>query len=231
MYFLVSVLKLLKHRLAVILSTIYRQVKIDAYFKNHKIKKLQLGCGDNSLRSWLNSDKNGIGSVVPIDVTRNFPLSDSSFHYVFCEHLIEHLIQDQGKKMLAEIIRILKPGGKVRIATPDLKFLIDLYTIQKTTLQKKYIRWTIANNFNRLNQGEESYVINNFFNAWGHQFIYDFETLKSMLEQTGFIKITRFRPGESRDPNLKNIESHWRAIGKDFNSLETFVVEATKQDS
>lgn len=137
MEYLSSLAKLLKYQLAVYLSNLRRQNRFSEYITLHKIKKLQLGCGDNKLHSWLNSDKNGIGSVVPIDVTRKLPLSDSSFHYVFCEHLIEHLTQDQGKKLLAEIFRILKSRGKVRIATPDLKFLIDLYKTKKNYHSKK----------------------------------------------------------------------------------------------
>jgi len=225
-----NVSKSLKHKFAVYLSTVNKHKKIEKYLTSHKIKKLQLGCGDNRLPSWLNSDLDGIGPIIPIDVTKKFPSSNSTFHCVFSEHLIEHLTLDQGKNMLREIFRILKPRGKVRIATPDLKFLIRLYNPKKSAVQKKYIKWTITENYHQVNEDRESYVINNFFRAWSHQFIYDFETLKSVLEEIGFININRFKPGKSRDPNLKNIESHWKAIGIDFNNLESMVAEGTKPE-
>ena len=50
------------------------------------------------------------------------------------------------------------------------------------------------------------FVINNFFRDWGNKFIYDYKTLRDVLEKCGFINITRYNPGESDDKNLQGIE-------------------------
>ena len=62
-----------------------------------------------------------------IDITKKFPFVSSTFDYVFSEHMIEHIKYQDGLKMLNESFRVLKPSGKIRISTPDLQFLLDLY--------------------------------------------------------------------------------------------------------
>jgi len=61
-----------------------------------------------------------------------------------------------------------------------------------------------------------------------HQFIYDFETLDYTLQTAGFKKTVQFKPMESGDLNLRDLESHGKIIGEEFNLLETIVVEAEK---
>ena len=62
-----------------------------------------------------------------LDATQTFPLPDCSFDYIFSEHMIEHVTYQNGKRMILECYRVLKPGGLLRISTPDLSFLVDLY--------------------------------------------------------------------------------------------------------
>jgi predicted SAM-dependent methyltransferase len=205
-----------------------RKKIIREYLFANKIKKLQLGCGDNLFNSWLNSDMFPGKNVIYLDVTKKFPFDDSTFDYVFSEHLIEHLDYAQGFEMLKECFRIIKPGGKIRISTPDLKFLIELYNEKKTKLQKDYLIWATKSFLKNINQYEDTFVINNFFKNWGHNFIYDFKVLRKSLEDTGFINITRFGLGKSNDPNLVGLESHGKRIGEKYNNLETFVIEGTK---
>jgi len=77
--------------------------QIRNYLNASKTRKLQLGCGSNLLTGWLNTtlypfDK---GSVF-MDVTLPFPMPDSSFDYIFSEHMIEHLEFEQAAWMLSE---------------------------------------------------------------------------------------------------------------------------------
>lgn len=165
-----------------------------------------------------------------LDVTKRFPFDDCTFDYIMCEHLIEHLQYKDGLYMLSECFRVLKPFGKIRISTPDLHFLIELYSENKTDLQERYIRSSVDSFLPDVKNYSDTFVINNFFQAWGHKFIYDYKTLKNMLENSGFINVTRHNVLESTDENLRGIELHGNQISEEFNKLESLILEAQKPE-
>src|SRR5262245_6313463 len=100
---------------------------IEKYLAEHKVRKLHVGCGNNILGGWLNSDYCPSDSrVIHVDATKPFPFVENLFDYVFSEHMIEHVSYLGGLSLLAEACRVLKPGGKIRISTPDLAFLVNL---------------------------------------------------------------------------------------------------------
>jgi predicted SAM-dependent methyltransferase len=234
-----------------------RHKVIADYLVSHRVTKLQIGCGGNILRGWLNSDRNPVRSmgvyfanqreshpskrillhplrdIIFVDATRQLPFRNIVIDYVFSEHMIEHIGYQEALGLLREIFRVLKPGGKVRIATPDLRFLIDLYSTDKTELQRRYLAWAMEEFLAGMAlapdpSDTDTFIINNFVRNWGHQFIYDQKTLRNALQSCGFRDVTRCEPGESNDENLRCLESHGRRITDDFNRLESIVVEASK---
>jgi predicted SAM-dependent methyltransferase len=50
----------------------------------------------------------------------NLPFSDNSFDTVVASEIIEHVNYNDGKMLLKEAKRILKPQGKLIISTPNL---------------------------------------------------------------------------------------------------------------
>lgn len=206
-----------------------RPSQIKKYLASHRLRKLNLGSGTNLLEGWINTDLFPRNSPRPVllDATESLPFPDNSFDYVFTEHMIEHLTFAQGLALLRECYRILKPGAKIRIATPDLRMLFDLCHEPRTDLQERYIRWSVENFIPGAATHHEAFVINNFFRNWGHQFIYDEATLRASLERAGFVDVLRCAPGESEDEHLHGIESHGRTLGsEDMNRLETMALEA-----
>ena len=193
-----------------------RPGKIRRYLTSHETKKLQIGSGRSALEGWLNTDISPIpgsrGGPVFLDARKRFPFADAVFDYMFCEHMIEHLEYGQGLEMLRECFRVLKPGGKIRVSTPDLRFLVELYGPDKTELQKSYISRAVKINLPEIGIDEDVFVINNFFRAWGHKFIYDFKALKRALEGAGFSGVAPQKVGQSSDPNLSALESHGSVI-------------------
>ena len=208
----------------------YRSKAIENYLNSHHVRKLQIGAGPTILEGWLNTDYiPGHREVIFLNATKRFPFEDGSFDYVFSEHQIEHLTYKEGLYMLSECYRILKPGGRIRIATPDLETLIGLYARDKSDLQQRYIKWFTKFFFPEAGVYRESFTINAAFLKIGHRFIYDRATLKSAMEQVGFIDVTSYVPGESDDILLREIESHGKAIGsEDMNRFETLVLEAKR---
>jgi predicted SAM-dependent methyltransferase len=207
-----------------------RQWKIKRYFESCPTRKLQIGSGQNILKGWLNTDLKPTKEIVYLDARKRFPFDDYSFDCILCEHLIEHIEYQKGIEFLCECFRVLRPGGKIRIATPDLRFLIELYNTQKTELQNRYISWIVDYFLPNIGIYQDTFVINNFFRNWGHKFIYDYKSLQDAMSRVGFINITRCNVGESDDENLRGLEAHEQIISDEFNRLETLVCEGVKPD-
>lgn len=89
---------------------------------------VNLGCGSRFHPFWKNFDIEPIdGKVVASDLRKPIPLPGSCADVVYHSHLLEHLSKSEGSRLLADCYRILKPGGIIRIAVPDLEQLARLY--------------------------------------------------------------------------------------------------------
>jgi predicted SAM-dependent methyltransferase len=198
------------------------------YLSNSEVKKLHLGCGRNLLEGWLNTDINPVnGSSYRLDSTHPFPLPDDAFHFVFSEHMIEHITFAQGQQMLSECFRVLRPGGVIRISTPDLSFLMDLYKEDRSDTHSAYIEWATKLIVPESPLASAAFVINNFVRAWGHRFIYNEQTLRFSLEQSGFSHIVRRQLSESEHYELRTLENESR-LPPGFLQLETLTLEGIK---
>lgn len=204
------------------------QALIIDYFEKNNVYKLHLGCGSNRLQGWLNSDFSPqFPDVFALDVTQAFPIESETFDFVFSEHMIEHISLTQGMHMLEECYRILKPNGKIRVSTPDLAFLIDLYRSDKTPLQKAYIEWATNLFSPEAPMYADTYVINNFVRNWGHTFIYDEKTLHLSLLNARFKNITKCEINQSSEAHFCHLENESR-MPEGFLKLETMTLEGTK---
>jgi len=204
--------------------------KINAYLRDTSAPKLQIGTGYNLLSGWLNTTLYPFApGTVFLDASQPFPIPSASFDYVFSEHVIEHIEFEEAATMLSESARILKSGGRMRLATPDLAQIIAVYAQASAPAQLDYIRWIMDNFRPQVGEYNPAHVINQSFHGWGHKFIYDEPTLIKALEAAGFTAVTRVEPGQSGDENLRGIEQHGEFVGSDAAMrYETMVFEAVK---
>jgi predicted SAM-dependent methyltransferase len=201
--------------------------RIAAYLSRHSVAKLHVGCGMRRIPGWLNSDVHPRGEdVVPLDATAAFPVGDAVFDYVFTEHMIEHVPYEGGLNLIKESFRVLRRGGRLRISTPDMRFLVELYAAEKTPLQQAYIEWA-AGRFVASGIATDTFVINNFVREWGHLFIYDAKTLRHALTEAGFVDIESYPINQSDAPALRGLEHDGR-MPPGFLQLETMTMEARK---
>jgi len=201
---------------------------IQGYLDSHDVRKLHLGCGRNILPGWLNSDYfPRSAAVLHLDARGRFPFAAGQFDYVYSEHMIEHIAYPEGAAMVQESFRVLKPGGKLRISTPDLAFLLDLRRSDRSQLQNDYIQWATEKFVKGAPYADDTFVINNFVRRWGHLFIYDEKTLRAAFVSAGFAAVVRCNLNESDDSALRNLENEKR-MPKGFLRLETMTIEGTK---
>jgi predicted SAM-dependent methyltransferase len=200
----------------------------ESYLADHQVRKLHLGCGDHCIEGWLNSSLNSrVTSILNLDVTQRFPFDDNTFDYVFSEHVIEHIPFVAGRHMLAESFRVLRPGGRVRVTTPNLAFLAKLYSNGHEALEQQYVQW--ASQSCAAAFADAAFVVNNFVRSWGHQFIYDERVLRFALESAGFGDVKLHLINSSDDRHLRNLENESR-MPPGFLRLESLVLEGRKPD-
>lgn len=201
--------------------------RIREYLQGPGAKRLMLGAGSNAHPGWLASDlRPSRADVVYLDATVPFPLPSQSFDFVFSEHMIEHIPWSSGRFMLEECRRVLKPGGVLRISTPDLAFILSLYG-REDDEAREYVDWVMGAFMPDQEQRAPHFVINNAFRAWGHQFLYDRALLTRTLGDVGFAEIRECSIGESERPELRRLEAHGQAVGNPrMVAIETFVLEA-----
>lgn len=182
----------------------YWQSRLDGQTRVH------LGCGPHVFEGWVNLDVGGGAGVVPYDLTGKLPFRDASVERVFTEHFIEHVSRERGRRFISECARILKPGGVLRVSTPDLRRLVEEYVHGRTTEWLDQ-GWKPATPARMLNEGMRS---------WGHVFVYDEAELIDALRAGGFSRFVRVGWHESTVSDLRDLER--RSFHGDL------IVEATK---
>lgn len=134
---------------------------------------------------------------------KGIPFADASVDYVYSSHVVEHFFREDAERLMSEIHRVLKPGGRVRICVPDLEHAISLYRA-----------------------GQKEAALGYFFEPAGagyyrqHRYMYDFELMRGMLERAGFADVVRRAYREGAVPDLDILDNR---------PEETLYVEAMKQ--
>ena len=209
------------------------EIALAKYLLTNKVKKLQLGCGPNPIEGFFNTDIQTIEGVYYVDECQPLPFKDETFHFIFLEHNFEHLSYRDGRALLRECYRILKPNGVLRLTTPCLEFLLEIYNHPETELNQAYMKWHFEKNSPEIFEDFKdnlppALLISNFMRLWGHKCLYDHSSIERCLSLAGFNKIQFCEVGESDHQDLRNLEHHQYVIPAQYNAMETMCLEATK---
>ncbi len=167
------------------------------------VRGVQFGCGGRLPKDVLNTDLVGFtdirlestapGRVFRVngapflhhDVTQPLPAEDGAFDWAYSEHLIEHISQAQALVWLKDVRRLLRPGGLLRLTTPDLERYAQAYVSRDDAF--------FADHSRRLREfglpampTRRAFMVNQIFGFWGHRWIYDFDELVHVLVEAGF---------------------------------------------
>ncbi len=92
------------------------------------VKRLNWGCGPCIAPGWVNADLHpGFGVDLSCDIRGGFPLPDETFEYIVGMHALQDLPYPDIVPALAELRRVLKTGGVLRLGLPDLDKAIRAY--------------------------------------------------------------------------------------------------------
>lgn len=89
---------------------------------------VNLGCGSVWHPAWGNLDVRPVGSEIQAwDVENGLPFDDGSVDGCYASHLLEHLTREGARTLVRECFRVLRSGGVVRLAVPDLETIAREY--------------------------------------------------------------------------------------------------------
>lgn len=133
-----------------LVASSFRAVGYDSAFdvrrtsKNSKPQKgevnLNVGAGAKRLRGFRSVDNrsrhyhggvtNFFRKTIQFDLRKdNLPYPGSAVQNIYCSHVLEHVEEQHVERFLREASRVLKPGGTLRIAVPDARFLFNVSRI------------------------------------------------------------------------------------------------------
>lgn len=93
-----------------------------------KLPYLNLGCGVTYDERWTNIDFVSTGpGVIAHNLLHGIPCADASFEVVYHSHMLEHFPKAKAAALIRECYRVLKPGGVLRVAVPDLERIAMQY--------------------------------------------------------------------------------------------------------
>jgi predicted SAM-dependent methyltransferase len=173
---------------------------------------LNVGCGTDYKPGWVNIDNNSDNNITRLDLNWDFtnplPYPNGSVDFIFNEHLVEHLTVEESRAALTDFLRVLRPGGVLRVAMPDLQLAIDKYLhlpIEEDASMATFGLEFVQTRAERLNMA---------FRWWGHRWLYDWEELARRLYEVGCRpdQFVRAKLGESIHPELRNLETRAESI-------------------
>lgn len=92
------------------------------------MRALNLGCGERFHPDWENVDFAPASAAVRAhDLQQGIPFPDGAFDVVYHSHVLEHFPKQFGPSFLRECHRVLKSGGVIRVAIPDLETIARIY--------------------------------------------------------------------------------------------------------
>lgn len=148
--------------------------------------RVHLGCGVKRLDGWIHVDAQPqpmLDHQTTVDNLHMF--KDNSVDEIYACHVLEHVGRKQVDNVIREWNRILKVGGIVRISVPDFDAVVTHYQQHKSIQD---IMGLVVGG----QRDEFDY----------HCVLFDFESMRTLLQSSGFQQIQRYDWRDFLPPNF-----------------------------
>ncbi|HJP39419.1 MAG TPA: methyltransferase domain-containing protein [Gammaproteobacteria bacterium] len=160
--------------------------------------QLHLGCGERYIPGFVHVDLAEHSHIdKQCDVRDLSFLEDKQVDLIYACHVLEYFDGLEVVDVLKEWRRVLKPGGILRLAVPDFSALIKVYELTgdlKNVLGPLYGRREIPG----------TKPLSRIY----HKTVYDYESLRQILQSCGFKDVQRY---DWRETIHKNHDDHSQA--------------------
>jgi predicted SAM-dependent methyltransferase len=179
--------------------------------------KLHLGCGDHILVGWYNVDMTCQGDLcaklaqaIPVrsavvdfihtDTATRGAASPRAARSRSTSDFLEHIELEDATRFLGECFRVFKPGGVMRLLTPDLRAIVERVYLRRDAL---HLRW--CHTYLNTESPCEALNMHMRMDDHAHRFVYDYELLSRVLRDAGF-RVRRVAYNRSRHPQLRYLD-------------------------
>ena len=175
--------------------------------------KLHLGCGKKYIEGFTHIDGIGYDHVDKVTDLKNLSfLKNESVELIYASHVIEHFGRNEINKVLLEWNRVLKRNGTLRLAVPDFEKIVHIYNAEGDIgLIKGLVCGRQDNKYNF------------------HYNIFDFLSIKDLLEESGFKNIKKYDWRETEHANVDDFsQAYLPHMDKENGILMSLNVECNK---
>ncbi len=138
---------------------------------------LHLGCGKSFFPGFIHID---LDNYPHIDHRRDIAdlsiFTDNSVDLIYCRHALEYFNKEEAKTVLKEWHRVLKSGGILKLIVPNFETIVELY-LKHRDLDHPGIGCLFGRMAIEGSSGRDWIY---------HKTVYDFNSLKKILEKRGF---------------------------------------------
>lgn len=126
-----------------------------------------------------------------LDLKNPLPFGDATAGFVYCCHTLEHLYPNDAMRLLAEIRRVLKPGGVCRMVTPSLEHGLRIAAGHQVEDPQ------------RIFPDPHGQAIDYLFCDGQHKYCYSFSVMEQFARAAGFTSATNLSVFPGRSPKQR----------------------------
>jgi predicted SAM-dependent methyltransferase len=197
------------------------------WFHPGEPKKLHIGCGGKLLPGWINTREKARPSdnICSLDPNRPLRIADELFDRVFINGLPS--APGRALRLLTECHRILRPGGRLRVRTLNLDFLVQLYKNQSERDIQRYIVWYTESFLPNSDYYSGASVANDLMRKAINDAAYDSVSLLELLEEAGFPAPKVMAAGQAGHLEFDGVEDELR-VPTGLLKLESIAAEVER---
>lgn len=136
---------------------------------------VNLGCFDKKIPGFINVDARAEVKPDVVDTHNLASFEKNSVDLIYCCHMLEHLTYRDSYEALERWYDVLKVGGILRLAVPDIEAAVKYYYLHYNLPAIRTMLW-----------GSQLHEFDYHYHGW------DFATLKSDLNRVGFKGVRRW---------------------------------------